>query len=184
MIKTDNPIEVLDDMLSTGEDIWEAAVTIGMSTEESMTIQRWIQGDACLRVETQYGESTIAKFAAAIAMNTSTLKQRKTMSAYYPKDTRVSFPSLGYSHYRAAMRLGDIDKSLWALSKADDKQWPVFRFEELLKRLQGKRRGVDTIEGQVSGWTFSGGKFCLIVKLDTEDIQKRWEGQQVTIRAK
>lgn len=179
-----DPIAELDRLLNRDIDIWETAIAIGQSTEEEMSIRRWILGDVAIRVDTKYGENSISKYAAAINVNSSTLKQRRQMSAFYPKDTRVAFSTLGYSHYRAALKLGDIDRALWALEKAEKRNWPVFKFEQLLNRLTGKRRNSDTIQGEIHGYGDFDGYSTITIKVNKDDVQQLLHMNRVTIRPK
>lgn len=178
-----DPIAALDTMLERGEDVWETAVSIGIQNENELTVQRWLQGDLTLRVEGAYGDGIITKFATALNVNTSTLKQRRTISKFYPSDTRVSFDSIGYSHFRTAMKLEDLDKALWALEKADNRGWPIWKFDRLLNRLLGKaRRNSDTLEGQVSRKFAQEDGYYITVKFES-DVDLRM-GQTITIRLK
>jgi len=133
-----DPIEIIDRSIAEGLDTWEAMVQIAADDEIEMAERRWRQGDLALRVEKQYGGEMIVKFASAINVPTSTVKQRRQMSAFYQKDTRYLFENIGYTHYRAAMALGD--DALWALRKASMKDWPAWKFELLVKRLLGKSK--------------------------------------------
>lgn len=177
---THDPIEAIDTMAAGGEDIYETAVALGQSTEEEISVRRWVLGDLATRVCTTYGDETISKYAAAINVNSSTLKQRRQMSEYYPQATRTAYASLGYSHYRAAIKFGDLAKSLAALEKCEAKQWPVFRFEQLLTRLLGKRRNADSVEAVVTrAYSQEDGHYFVIktnVELKT--------GQVITIKLK
>ncbi len=175
-----DPIQAIDEAYAQGIDTWEAMVSIGVNDEEDMTIRRWRQGDLAIRIQKHYGENTLTKFATAITVNTSTLKQRKVMSTYYQKDTRVSFPNCGYSHFREAMKLGNIDKSLWALEKASIKDWPVWKFGMLLNRLLGKKSGA----GGLTGFVVADNGTQVVIDLGPHDTSALYKGQSVTLKVK
>lgn len=177
-------LEAIDRAYTEGIDTWEMLVSIGASTEENMTTQRWIQGDAAMRVETQYGDKSLSKFASAINVKHNTLRQRCQMARYYEPDTRYQFEGISYSHFREAMKLGDIGKSLWALEKASAKDWPVWKFELLLKRLLGKRRNSDTAEGIIQNYSAAIGVYTLEIRVSEDDFKWLVDAYKVTIRAK
>lgn len=182
--KTLTPIELLDNLIAAGEDCYELAVAIGQDTEQSLTTLRWIQGDIVTRVHGAYGDAIVPKYAAALNVATSTLKQRRMMSNFYPKDTRVSFSSLGYSHYRSALVLGNLERAMWALEKCETKGWPVFKFEQLLKRLLGKGRGTqDSWEAKIIAIDMDFDS-TVRVKLEIHEKALFKLGQRVTIRLK
>lgn len=140
---------MLDQMLERGEDIYETAVSIGIQNESELTIQRWLQGDITMRVEGAYGDGIITKFATALNVNTSTLKQRRTISKFYESDTRYLFDdTVGYSHYREAMRLFHIDDAIEALRHASENELPVWIFKDYInKRLGVEKQELESAEG-------------------------------------
>lgn len=176
MITTNDPIAALDRMTQEGYDIYDAAVTIGMADETDMATRRWRQGDLTLRIEKHYGESTVVKFATALNVNTNTLKQRRTMAAFYTPDTRVSYENVGYAHFREAMKLGSLDRAVWALEKAHLKDWPVWKFALLLNRLLGKPARAEAVTGVVDSFT----EGYAVIRLNGDDMLT--PGQTVTIR--
>lgn len=178
-----NPIDLLDQMLDSGEDIWETAVSIGIQNEQELTKQRWLQGDLTLRVEGAYGDKIITKFATALNVNTSTLKQRRTMSRYYTLDTRYLFESLGYSHYREAMRIGDLDESIEALELASKNEWPVWELADYINEHLGKEKETtETMECEIvdTFWRMDGNHITIRLPKDL----KLAKGQKVTIKIK
>ncbi len=181
-----NPIELLDKMLDSGDDIWETAVNIGMNDEEEMTVRRWRQGDVTLRIEGAYGDGIIEKFATALNVNSSTLKQRRTMSNFYTSDTRYLFEnSVGYSHYREAMRCGNIDDAIDSLNYASENDMPVWKFSEYInKRLGKERRNSDSIEGWVLGYDSLGDEYNVKIRVDRAGLDYLKEVYIVNIRAK
>jgi len=150
--------------------------------------RRWIVGDYALHIDTHYGQHTMEDFARDIGMNRSTVSNWKRVSEFYPNPFRAEQiernPNLTYTYFRDALRLGD-DKQIIAdwLEEVSYNGWSADEASHKLTERLG-RQTRDSIEGEVSGHTWSNGKFCLIVRLDTEDMQKEWQGKQVTIRAK
>jgi len=180
MSLTINPIEYLDKLIEAGEDIYEVSVAIGLDDEADMTIRRWRQGDVCTRLQSRYGENIIGKYATAINAASSTLRQRKSMAAFFPPETRAIGDNLGYTHYRHSMKLGSLDKALYALEKASAKDWPVWKFEMIVSRLIGKKQTHESAEGKVTRrYSQDDGQY-VVIKVDMELAV----GQTVTIRAK
>lgn len=179
--KTINALEAIDRAYTQGIDTWEAMVALGASDEEDMGILRWRQGDLGMRVEKHYGDKTLSKFASAINVKYPTFKQRCQMSRFWEKDTRVAFPTLSYSHFREAMRLGDEPLAFGALLKAQRRDWPVWKFEQFIDRYLGKSKPKqESAEGVISRRYKQDDGFYLVVKTEI-DLQT---GQIVTIRVK
>lgn len=175
-----DPIEAIDRAYTQGIDTWEAMVALGSSDEEDMGIKRWRQGDLAMRVEKRYGDKTLSKYADAIGVIYSTLKQRWEMSRYYEPDTRVSYP-LFYSHYRQAKRFEVLERSLRVLNKAALRDWPVWKLQLFIDRCLGKDRpSRESAEGEVMrAYQQDDGRY-LVIRVDI-DIKT---GQIVTIRVK
>lgn len=124
----------IEKMIAQGDDPWEAIVSSGLASEDDITERRWHQGDLAGLVEKRYRDDRLGSFAKAINTPVSTIKQRREMSAFYKKDTRYLFANLGYTHYRDAKRLGDVDKALWALEKASIRGWTTERMGMIISR--------------------------------------------------
>jgi len=178
-------LAILANMEEAGEDIYEAAVNIGIKNEYELTIQRWLQGDLALKVEKKYGEGILKKFAAAIHVNHSTLKQRRAMSDFYEKDTRVSFENMGYSHYREAMRLGVLEEAVQALQHASDEDMPVWIFKDYIDLKLGKEKSESTnIPGKIER-VFDRDGMCIIeISIGLDDREAIQDIEMVTIKTK
>lgn len=116
-------LTAIEKMAADGADIWEAAVTAAADAEQDMAARRWCLGDLAGLVAKQYGKNRLGDFAKAINVPVPTVKQYRRMAAFYPKDTRYLFENVGYSHYRAALRLKELDAALelLAVCAAEDK---------------------------------------------------------------
>lgn len=181
MITTVDPIEAIDRAYIEGIDTWEALVALGASDEEEMGIRRWRHGDLALRVEKHYGGDTLAKYADLIGVHTPTLKQRRQMSAFYEPYTRVAFSNLFYSHYREAMRYGDIDTALRALDKASLRTWPVWKLKRFVDRCLSKPKAQPPMEGQIIDFPHTRRDVIVIQLASDYDLSV---GQIVTLKAK
>jgi hypothetical protein len=117
------PIKLLDKMIESGEDIWEAAKSLASSSEVEMTERRWLLGDVASRIEKQYGKNRIGDFAKDTGNTVSSLKQYRAMAKFYEKSTRYLFENLTWSHYRHAKRLKDLETSLDLLEQASVNSW-------------------------------------------------------------
>lgn len=181
-----SPIEMIDLMLEHGEDIYETALNIGIQDESEMNERRWRQGDLVLRVAKQYGDSIVVKFATALNVNTSTLKQRRTMSSFYSNsDTRVSYPNVGYSHYREAMRLGDVDLAVAALEHASENDMPVWEFAKYINLLLGKEpEPSKNIPGEISDVYKRDGVGVVEILIALDDMEYIKSGSMVNLKPK
>lgn len=167
-----DPIEMLDKMIEEGADIYEAAVSIGLQDEGEMTVRRWRQGDLVARLEKHYGESILKKYAVALAVNASTLKQRRTMSQFYEKDTRYLFENVGYSHYREAMRLENLEEAVKILQRASDEDMPVWVLKKAVDECLGKEEKPTTsIPGMIERIFERDGKCIVEMSIALEDVE-------------
>lgn len=182
MITTIDPIEAIDRAYVEGIDTWEALVALGASDEEEMGIRRWRHGDLALRVEKHYGSDTLSKYADVIGVQTPTLKQRRQMSAFYEPHTRVAFLNLFYSHYREAMRYGDIETALRALDKASLRTWPVWKLKRFVDRCLSKPAPPPPMEGEIFERYHEGDDTFIVLRVRDEYPLER--GQMVILKAK
>lgn len=114
-------------------DDWEELVSAGQAIAEAHDRNRWALGDLGCKVERRYGESTIAEYASAINIRTSTMYDYTAVSIFYAsEEDRVAFPPLNWSHYRIAMRAKSLDIALNWLAKAADNGWKVEDLAEAL----------------------------------------------------
>lgn len=180
-----DPIELLDRMIEQGEDIYEAAVSIGVQNENELTVQRWLQGDLVVRLQKAYGEGIVKKYAAALNVNASTLKQRRTMSWFYEKDTRYLFENLGYSHYREAMRLDRLEDATEALRHASENDLPVWVFKDFVDKQLGKEKSESTnIPGTITD-VFKRDGVCIVeITIGMDDMDAVKSGANVSIKTK
>jgi hypothetical protein len=121
-------------------DGWEALVSAGQAIIEAHDRNRWACGDLGLRVQATYGESTLRKYAREINIqSSSTLYNYVQVSRFYDEATRGMFPSLSWSHYRAAMRVKDTTLALTILARAADDDAPVAEVERMVCAAVGQR---------------------------------------------
>lgn len=178
VLEYSNPLELIDHARAQGLDTWEALVALGASDEGEIGLLRWRQGDLALRVEKQYGEKSLAKYASEIGVKYPTLRQRREMSAFYTPDTRDQFENLFYTHYREAKRFAALDMAMRALNKASLRSWPITHFAAFIDRCVGKAKSEPHIEGTIAE-SYGG---SVLIKLDS-DVQLT-AGQVVVLRVK
>jgi hypothetical protein len=116
-------VEVLDRMIESGEDIWEAACSIATADNLSVGERYWNLGDVASRIDKQYGKNRIGEFAKVTGNKVSSLKQYRAVSRFYQKEHRSLFENLSWSHYRAAKSLKDIEDALDMLEQASSNSW-------------------------------------------------------------
>ena len=176
-------LATIDNAYVQGIDTWELMVSAATDDEQTMAVLRWRQGDIALRIDKRYGGHAIETFAQDIGTPHSTVKLRYQMSGFYELAIRVAFPNLFYSHYRAAMKFGDIDKATRALDKASLRGWTYGRFEYFVKRCLGKGANKsEKIEGEISRRYQQEDGYYLVVKLDSDHGLQA--GQIVILKAK
>lgn len=99
------PLEAVERIISEGGDGYQAALALAMSAEGDMFSRRFLLGDLALLIKSAYGKNRISQFATAAGIARSTLAQYKSVSQFYPEETRYIYPNVGYAMYREAMRL-------------------------------------------------------------------------------
>lgn len=131
-------------------DDWETLADTGRMIREQQDRDRWLLGDLAEKVHKVYGENSLAKFAGDIQVPTKTLRDYHRVSRFYPSAARAEFPALSWSHYRLAIRAGDLDKAMTRLEQAEGNNWPV---AELDKQIGGKKhwKKVFEVEGTPGG---------------------------------
>lgn len=93
----------------------------------NMDSRRWDVGDDAVAMETKYGEATIESMARDVNMNKTTLASWKRVAGYYPENLRRrlldDLENLSYSHFKDAIRLKDVEKSVPWLEKCSAEGW-------------------------------------------------------------
>ncbi len=118
-------------------DTWESMVDAGITLAQAQDRNRWAMGDLAQRAERTYGDGSLSKLAYAINLRTKTFYDYHRVYSFYGENSAHA-ENLTWSHHREAMRLGDLDKALWALNKASDRDWRVEKFNAVLSRYLGK----------------------------------------------
>jgi hypothetical protein len=133
-----DPITVIDTMLDGGADIWETAISAACEDEQDMAARRWRLGDIALRVQKAYGKNRLGDFAKQINVPVPTVRQYRHMSEFYPNDTRYCFENVGYSHYRAAIGLKELDAALELLTVCANESATVEDTLVKISKIKGK----------------------------------------------
>lgn len=138
----ENSLDALKQMADAGEDIWEAAISLGIQDEDDMTEIRWRQGDLAGLIDKRYGDDRLGSYAKAINIPARTLRERRQVSAFYENGARRRFANIGYAHFREAMRLETPERAMAALEKASARGWTYERMGVILSRfLKGRNTG-------------------------------------------
>lgn len=107
-------------------ELWTSLVAEGVSAREQRDGAQWVLGDLADKVETQYGELSLKRFADEIGVTYSALLSYRTVSRAYPdtpeNSTRVE--NLSWSHHRAVASSEERES---LLEKAEAREWPVSR---------------------------------------------------------
>lgn len=124
-----------DDWESLTDD-WESLTAIGQLIRQQQDGHRWLLGDLAAKVERAYGDKSLEKFSSDIGIDrVKTLRDYHRVARFYPSAARAEFPALSWSHYREAMRSGDVDKAMAKLEEAEGNNWPV---AELGRKIGGR----------------------------------------------
>lgn len=141
-------VEVYRINLDEIADDWETLADVGRFIAHEQDKDRWAMGDLARRVEKRYGESSLKKYATEIGLASSkTLTDYRRVSAFYAPSLRSEYPALSWSHFREAIRLGDIEQAMAKLEQAEANSWPV---AELNRQIGGKKRWKKVFEQEGS----------------------------------
>lgn len=116
-----DPVQAVREMaaaVAPGEDgdtVFEAACEAGRAYRDDMDARRWALGDlgALLqdrypRWRDRYGQGIVDKFAISSSARRRTIYEYVEAARFYPPAVRAAlaqaYPTLAYSHFRAAMR--------------------------------------------------------------------------------
>jgi len=130
-------------------DDWSALVSAGIQVVEAHDRNRWVLGDIARKVCRKYGQKSLATYAGEVNVRSSTMYEYHACAAYYSIEDRATFPSLSWSHYRAAMKLKDYDLALNWLGKAADEGWSADTLSKAIKKFLGDDGGDEKVYDQV-----------------------------------
>lgn len=108
---------------------FEQLCDMGSEVREKGDLAAWTLGDIALRVETYYSLNSIAEWANAVGIEQKQAYHYRSMSKYYPEDSRGKFEHLTRSHYKIAKRLKDFNASMAILSQANRLGWSCAQLE-------------------------------------------------------
>lgn len=164
-----------------------------------MDTRRWDVGDDACAMETKYGEATLASMARDVNMNKTTLASWKRVADYYPEILRRrlldNLENLSYSHYKDAIRLKDIQKSVEWLEKCSEESWsPDQASHKLTAELSGDPDDDDNGDGDDSDTKDIPGTITSVFKRDgsciveltigLDDMALVSSGARITIKLK
>lgn len=101
---------------------WDALVSEGRKARESADSFQWILGDLAAKVETVYGDKTLARFAEQIGVSAPTLDDYRRVSRRFVDRSR----DLPWTVYRAVGRVPE-ERVAEVLERADAGAWGVAR---------------------------------------------------------
>lgn len=132
-------LELLDAAIKAGEDIYQLAVGMGQQAAENMDAGRWTIGDVAATVNKNYGTDMIGSFAKDIGVPVDRVREYRTVAGFWKKSARAEFSDLPltYSHFRAAMGMGDIDDAKAMLHAAADGAWSVEKLRLAVRKAAG-----------------------------------------------
>lgn len=164
-----------------------------------MDTRRWDVGDDACAMETKYGEATLASMARDVNMNKTTLASWKRVADYYPEIIRRrlldNLENLSYSHYKDALRLKDIQKSVAWLEKCSEEGWsPDQASHKLTELLHGPDEGDDgdsgdeddtrDIPGTITNVFKRDGSCIVEMTIGLDDMALIASGARVTLKFK
>lgn len=113
----------------TVERLWEVVCEEGRVARRELDRYRWLIGDLALEVETAWGEARVAEFAREINLAKQTVYRYRQMSAFYSVSARRQMLEeydgdvITHTHYREAMKAGDLETALDMIELAASNCW-------------------------------------------------------------
>ena len=99
---------------------WEDFVLRGIEARQQRDGGQWELGDLAIQIQTGYGESTLAKYAGAVGVEYSTLRDYKGVAEAFEIVARAT--NLTWRHHRALAPRRD--RLEW-LTRTADERWSV-----------------------------------------------------------
>lgn len=124
-------LEAIEQAAEQGNDIWEMVISAGITSSDDEDKARWQIGDLALLVKKEYGEDAIGKFAKEIKCPVKTVKNRRQICAFWDRrnsprrDFLAELPNVYFSHYREAVRLGDLEQAIEFIEECHLNDWTV-----------------------------------------------------------
>lgn len=160
--------------------------------------RRWDVGDDACAMETKYGEATLLGMARDVNMNKTTLASWKRVADYYPEILRRrlldNLENLSYSHYKDAIRLKDIQKSVAWLEKCSAEGWsPDQASHKLTELLHPDEDGdgdgdasntKNDIPGTITDVFKRDGSCIVELTIGLDDMALLRSGERITIKLK
>jgi hypothetical protein len=165
------------DALALADDSWETLVAQGLDAVQVKDGRSWELGDLAGRVAKRYGEDSLGQYATDIRYNTSTLRDFRRVSAFYPKDVRALFPLLRWSHYRVAMRVKELEAALDWLERAANDDWPVDALRDAISAVLGEPLKPLKVEGLGRVVSVQGRRLVLEVEGDWGLVEADAQGR-------
>lgn len=201
-VKSSKKKPTYEERRAAGELSFEEICDHSRSKVGDIDTRRWDVGDDACAMETKYGEATLASMAREIGMNKTTLAAWKRVADYYPNDNNLrgrlldELANLSYSHYKDAIRLGDVSASIAWLEKCSVEGWsPDQASHELTLKLQPDEDDGDDgddkddepkgIPGKIENvYEVNGSMAVVEISIGLDDLEaiKHLRGMQVTIK--
>lgn len=186
---------VTDFDLDAVKDDWSALVSAGIAITDAHDRNRWTLGDLGIKVERRYKSDSLGKFASEIKVQPATMYDYVACSVFYDEERREAFPSLSWSHYRAAMKAGDPESAVGWLVRASDENWAVGVLSEAIRLASGEgKKPVKLVEfagqlavihpcysafGELVGYELT---FTASAELRETIAKKLVEGEEYTVK--
>lgn len=124
----------IDEMIDTQTDIWELICEAGADQESRADKRRWNQCDLAGRVDKQYGDDAIGRWAVQSNIPKKRAAEYRTVGLFYgitkdQRSVRTEFlaqarhVTITYTHCRYAMGTDDLTKAYKALDIAAKRTW-------------------------------------------------------------
>lgn len=125
---------------ATLEQIYE----LGRQAAQHMDTGRWTIGDLAVLIKTHYGDEDIDTFSRQINVPTKRVYEYRKVASFYEIQRRAEFleanPLITYTHFRTAMRRGEIEKAYQFLERASQRAWTSDRADYVMMRLTGRKK--------------------------------------------
>lgn len=128
---------------------YEALADRARDARSTLDEYRYVIGDIAMLVEKDYGRNLIGQFANDIGLAPVTLRQYRSVSAFYENNIRALFsPLITWSHANLARRYAakvadtpgaQLEAAMALLEAAADNDWTVGKLEVEVKTMLGAK---------------------------------------------
>lgn len=107
---------------------WDEAVSVGLQLRHIKELSQWAIGDLARKVSVDFGDDSIGKFAYAIGLERTTVREYMRVAEKYQPTIRMAV--LSFRHHQIALQADD---PVEALTTANDNNWSTRQLYKAVK---------------------------------------------------